>query len=286
MTFDESIADHNSWDAEREKLNEVFELLNANGLNVKAGSRLYRYQRILKALEDENIEDLPKGFTLKKFHQIASEIHQLYTGVVELSNSKNFGEWSDKLSFLISGKELPESDLDYTARNYQFELYIAGLIKKSGLEPLYKEPDIQINQDGRKFGIAIKRSNSFNKLDENLKKGRKQIVKTGVPGIIFVDVTRISNPANYIAYANSVNDVTKDLIRFLDLFYEKNYSSMKNIISHDMVFGIALYASCLCNINGAFGHTSRITIKSLCSETSPYISDLSYFANSLRNVLQ
>jgi len=161
-------------------------------------------------------------------------------------------------------------------------LYIAGLLKKSGLEPICAEPDIIIDQEGSHFGIAVKRVNSFRRLDKNLRKARDQIVKTTRPGIILVDITRISNPENLITLSDSITKVTNDLIRHLDLFFEKNYSAMNNIIDNSQVFGIMLHMSCLCIVNGRLGYSSRITLRNLCSEESQYMNDFSFFAQSLK----
>lgn len=285
MTFDESKSEYNSWDEEGDKLDELISILEANDLSIKAGSRLFRYRRILNALKNEQINDLPNDFTEKHFHQIAIEIHQLHTGITELNESLYFPDWSKKLNFLVSGTELPEIDKNYSARNYQFELYIAGLLKKSGIEPICEEPDIQIKRETLEFGVAVKRPNSFKKLDENLRKARNQIVETDIPGLIIIDVTRISNQPNYIARSDSISSVTNHLIKFLDLFFEKNYNSMRSIVDHQLVFGIVLHIACLCDINDKLGHTSRFTIRNFCSDKSKFMEHLNFFAESLRKSL-
>ena len=244
MNFSERISSYNTWDEEKRKLEAIISLLNANGLEPNPSSRIITYLKIIDALENKNPKKLPKDFTDKKFYQIAAEIHELYDGIVELSNSTTINRWKKKFDFLVSGKELPKDDQDFKARNYQFELYIAGLLKKSGLEPICAEPDIIIDQEGSHFGIAVKRVNSFRRLDKNLRKARDQIVKTTRPGIILVDITRISNPENLITLSDSITKVTNDLIRHLDLFFEKNYSAMNNIIDNSQVFGIMLHMSC------------------------------------------
>lgn len=286
MNFNERISGYNSWNEERQKLRKIISLLEENGLKPKAGSRLYRYQRILETLGNQQSNNLPKDFNDKKFYQIPAEIHQLYHGIVELNQSATFNEWRKKLVYLVSGNELPEDDQDHTPRNYQFELYIAGLLKKSGLEPVCAEPDVVINRDGRNFGIAIKRPNSFSNLKGNLRKARKQIVKTNQPGIVFVDVTRISNEENPVVQADTISAVTDKLIRYLDYFFEKNYHVMENIIHHELVFGIVLHTSCVCSINGFPGHSSRTTFRNLCSEESPLMRDLHFLAQALMRSFQ
>lgn len=286
MNFNDRISGQNSWDEEKSKLGKITSLFEENGLKIKAGSRLYRYIRILDAVEKGNDQSLPKEFNNKKLYQISTEIHQLYYGTVELSKSKVFNEWKEKLDFLVSGKELPEDDQDHTSRNYQFELYIAGLLNKSSLKPISAEPDIVINQDGRHFGIAIKRPNSYNRIKDNLRKAKDQIIKTTHPGIIILDITRISNAENLVTQADSISKVTDSLIWLLDHFFEKNYFAMKNITNDNQIFGIALHISCLCDIKGAPGYSSRIAIRNLCSEKSALMSNLNYFAQTLRHSFQ
>ena len=175
--FDEKISDNYSWTDVKKELTNILQIFEKHDIIIKPGSRIFRYNRILEALENERLEDLPDEFSEKKFHQISIEVFQLSKAVHELSKSKYFNDWSKKIHFLTSGRELPEKDKDHRSRNYQFELYVAGMLKEVGIEPICKEPDIQVKWKNGTFGIAIKRPNSFKKLAENLRKARNQILK-------------------------------------------------------------------------------------------------------------
>lgn len=273
-----------SWEAEKKKLNFICSTLKDHGILIKPGSRLFRYQRIVDALDNSRPNQLPKGFKTKHFHQIAIEIHQLSFVVEELCNSIQFDEWSKKFSFLVSGNELPEDDTNHFARNYQFELFVAGIFQKARLKPLCEEPDIVIEKDEEKFGVAVKRPNSFKQLDKNLRKGRDQIINPEVPGILFLDMSLISNPNNYICIADDIESVTDLLIKYLDLFSEANINPIRNIIDNKMVFGIIFHLNALCDLNNRLGHCSRIAIKNLCSQNSPHFHALEYIANALKKI--
>ncbi len=273
-----------SWESEKKKLNFICSTLKDHGILIKPGSRLFRYQRIVDALDSSRPNQLPKGFKTKHFHQIAIEIHQLSLAVEELCNSIHFDEWSKKFSFLVSGNELPEDDTNHFARNYQFELFVAGLFRKAGFEPLCEEPDIVIEKDEEMFGVAVKRPNSFKQLDKNLRKGRDQIINSEVPGILFLDMSLISNPNNYICIADDIESVTDLLMKYLDSFSEANIDPIRNIIDNEMVFGIIFYLNALCDLNNRLGHCSRISIRNLCSQNSPHFHTLEYVANALKKI--
>ncbi|TXK23388.1 hypothetical protein FVR03_22645 [Pontibacter qinzhouensis] len=269
------------WRDVEKKLEEIIYLLEEHGLFISPSSRLNRYHKILSSLGKDLVDDLPKGFTTKEFRQIYPEVHQLYHGVIELCKADSFGKWSEKLKFLTSGTELPEKDSDHSSRNYQFELFIAGLLNKAGIHPICDEPDIRIEYQDGDFGIAIKRLNSYKNLRDNLRKARKQILRTERPGIIMLDLSLITNPQNLIPHAKSINNVTNHLIDFLNLFCNDNYQTIRNIIKEDSVFGIIFYVSTLCTINGVPGFSSRMSVLNLCPEDSSLMKNLSLIVNSL-----
>jgi len=93
---------------------------------------------------------------------------------------------------------LPQDDTKGSpGRNAQAELYVSAVCRKAGLRPVeHEEPDIRCWLDGKEYGIAVKRLTSLSKVVRRVAEGRRQIVKTGLPGIITLDICIALNPEN------------------------------------------------------------------------------------------
>lgn len=75
------------------------------------------------------------------------------------------------------------------ARNAQFELYVAALLSIGGFRIRLEEPDIVTSWRRVEFGVACKRVQTENGFDKAMKSARRQIERSGRPGIIAVDLT-------------------------------------------------------------------------------------------------
>jgi hypothetical protein len=100
----------------------------------------------------------------------------------------------------IKDSVLPQQDVKNSeGRDHQFHLYLASVAQAAGLFPEHKEPDVVCTVDGQRFGIAAKRIKSINQLGGHVKyAAEKQIKKSGLPGVIALDLTRPFNKDNVV----------------------------------------------------------------------------------------
>ena len=114
-----------------------------------------------------------------------------------------------------------EPDSNTPGRDAQFELYLAASCQKAGFGPIgYAEPDITCVVDGLRFCIAAKRVKRVRQASKRIKAAAAQIVKSGQPGIVALDMAIAWNPKNVPMVSplwNQMFDQTCDL-RCKDFF--------------------------------------------------------------------
>lgn len=94
----------------------------------------------------------------------------------------------DKLETMLSGADTEEDDKNPLARNTQFELYVGATLVMGGVQTWLYEPDLQIDYLGSKIGVAAKRVRSARQLIKRAKDAAIQIRKSGLPGIVAMNV--------------------------------------------------------------------------------------------------
>jgi hypothetical protein len=98
---------------------------------------------------------------------------------------------------LISGSMDPATDAPSArGRDKQFELFVAAILLRSGLPVALTEPDVLFQFGDAIRSVAAKRLISRRNADRNIKKAADQILSAGHPGYIFVDITRLLDPAS------------------------------------------------------------------------------------------
>lgn len=80
-------------------------------------------------------------------------------------------------------------------RDAQHHLLVAALLGKAGwLLDAHAEPDVLLNFENQRWGVACKRVKSLRTLADRVNEAIDQILKAGLPGVVFVDITPIANP--------------------------------------------------------------------------------------------
>jgi hypothetical protein len=99
---------------------------------------------------------------------------------------------------LLHDSVLPQDNREQSpGRDAQFELYLAAICQNAGLLPVdYVEPDVTCVVAGKTFGIAAKRLKSLSSVRQHVKKAADQMGKSGVSGVIALDLAMALNPAN------------------------------------------------------------------------------------------
>ncbi|WP_174991993.1 hypothetical protein [Burkholderia arboris] len=82
----------------------------------------------------------------------------------------------------------PINNINSAGRDKLFEYYVGARFNAAGCSIRYDEPDVICNYKNIEFGVAAKRFRVEN-LQQHIKKARNQIEKSGLPGVIALDVT-------------------------------------------------------------------------------------------------
>jgi hypothetical protein len=92
---------------------------------------------------------------------------------------------------------LPQDNPTRSAgRDEQCELFVAAICAKAGLRPTFDEPDIRCHFRDETIAVAVKRIKSLEAFEKHIKKAASQIDRTGLRGVIAVDLTVGLNPDN------------------------------------------------------------------------------------------
>jgi len=165
------------------------------GVTIRAGSRWWRIKHLYEA--NDGVLILPSN----PDYDIAVEADrdlQVMTFVYD-----NIGDLQTDQEFLVqlqkcgSDSSLPQEDSEQSdGRNAQFHLLNTAICKKAGMSPRFAEPDIVCDIQGKSFGIAVKRIKNLNKLEKRISEARDQVKRSGLPGIIAIEITLAVNPTN------------------------------------------------------------------------------------------
>ncbi len=285
MKVEKTVTIKTAWNSIKDEFDNVIKLLNDLNIPVKQGSRIQKYRMITEFDTFSEFERVLQKSSVKELFQINLELFQISTAINQLKNSPFYDGWSDKIKFLVDGHTLPEKDSNNLARNHQFELYVAGIMQIAGFSPKPEEPDILINLDSTIVAIAVKKPKSFKNLDSLLKSAKNQIVKSGYPGIIFIDLSTVSNPDNMIMRCEEESHATEYLINYLEKFFKKYISAIHRIVGHGLVFGIAIHINIIVETKEGVTHSSRITVRNLCHHSDPFTKKLHFFTKQISDTL-
>lgn len=138
----------------------VLARLAAAGVTVPTDNRIAQAARIIRDTKH-------RGSSLQTadvagFHAV-TEAHRtiLETYTISCALDVDAGGMADKLRWLLKGSGDPRHDSNPIARNIQFELVVAAVLRLAGISRVrIAEPDIQIDGPRGSLGLAVKRLTS------------------------------------------------------------------------------------------------------------------------------
>jgi hypothetical protein len=247
-TRSQEITKNVSWsDPQSRKIHlRLQELVNRLGIEIPPNSR---YKQYINALETSAVE--PK---LRVTSQI--EIYQILSA---LENITPIEPWKPTIEKAVNyGTTFPYKDARQTRdRDFQFELYIAGLFQAAGITIHQGEPDIICNFYGFKFGIAAKRIKSKQKIHLRIKEAVTQITKSGIPGIVALDLTPLQDSYFSDFPVESINEFEVRASNFMEKVFEPLLREISKRVSNRDVFGIVAFA--VVGAQSKNGHTVFIS---------------------------
>ena len=123
----------------------------------------------------------------------------------QIGNDALKAEYLSLLNRIASDSDsvLPQDDdQNSPSRDAHAEAFVFAVCRNAGTTPILAEPDITCQVRGKTFSVAVKRIKNLSKLKTRVAKAGEQIHKSGLPGIICVEVTQAVNQANDYIYTN------------------------------------------------------------------------------------
>jgi hypothetical protein len=145
--------------------------------------------------------------------------------------------WQRRAESALSGSILATNDTNPAARNTQFELIVAAFLRSSGISVTFEEPDLHAQDEEGTFAVAVKRLRSKAKIAFRLKEARNQILKSGRPGIVAIDLSNVLNPSD--------RPVEKSLsaaaFQASSSYFRQDIKPIRAQLGSDQVFGFLLH---------------------------------------------
>jgi len=209
----------------------------------------------------------PERVDLQLLHRAAYESGQLSVIVAELSRPPEVDGWKSRVQELLSGRDLPEGDAgSNSARDVQFELYVAALCRRAGYCVTLAEPDIVVKRAAISFGIAAKRPRSRRKIRRAIRKGSQQLAAADTDGVIAIDITVVHNPTSAFMVVQEPEHATDELTRIADHFLHQNLRGLRYAVDVNRVFGVMAYMGALFTLatRTHLGACERFSAMNLC----------------------
>jgi len=129
----------------------------------------------------------------------------------QIPNDVQKSNYVSILKQIVKDSVLPQNDKQESrGRNAQAEAFVFAVCKNAEMNPLFEEPDVTCQVEGKKYGVAVKRIKNLSKIKTRLSEGAQQIHRSGLPGVISVEMTIAVNPENYSIVTNENEQKVKD----------------------------------------------------------------------------
>lgn len=228
-----------TWTNNLREMQDIYAQFEQLGRSTVPSSRINSYRDAIESLMRADKENRRPSLSLAELMlHTTVEFAQLKTIIKATNTSPERASWDDRLRTLISGTNIPSPESKHSpTRDFQFESFVAAVAELSGYKVRFAEPDVIVQTDGYAFGIAAKRPRSIRGIEKNVKKAASQILQSGLPGIIALDMSFALYPNQCI----NTNDLIGGLIfvqKAANDFVDKYSEKFRKICRDDNVLGV------------------------------------------------
>ncbi|HEY2841752.1 MAG TPA: hypothetical protein VGJ26_21510 [Pirellulales bacterium] len=218
----------------------VIEKLRALGLGQYSDPS--RWMKMLRVLERGPIEYGHKDFYIA----LEAERDFQYMGFVfeHLDSEPGDSEFSQRIRKILKDPIYPQQNLELSpGRDTQLELFLAAICRRAELGPVvFKEPDLTCCLWNSNYGIAAKRIKNISAIRKHAKRAADQIARSGLPGIIFLDLSLALNRENRPALLPCCNNRYRDEAMFsLRQVVGRHESDIRRWVEGSGVLAIVAY---------------------------------------------
>lgn len=144
-----------------------------------------------------------------------------------------------KIPKALVGHDLAQEDRNPEARNYQFELFIASLVRHAGIPGIFSsEPDFRIRAGTEELGVAAKRLVSTNRrqVEKRVAKAIKQLKRANVAGFIALNLDELATQIFLEQGHEAAQRTFADTVEYARAYVQK-------LREDDLVFAIYGFAT-------------------------------------------
>jgi hypothetical protein len=126
------------------------------------------------------------------------DFHELEFFFDQIASDPDKSKYQDMVAKLLDDSVLPQKDrMQSPGRNAQAEAFVFAVCQSADMRPSFGEPDVVCEIDQQRLGIAVKRLKTPAQFEKRLKEAAEQIQRSGLLGVISVEVTLAVNPKNH-----------------------------------------------------------------------------------------
>ena len=266
MSFLFSGFDPSMYEAYVRKARTLVVFLQQHRIRLAHDSRVMVYIR--------QLEEGP-GRNVSVRHRALLELDDLRLVVDALACPEPLRGWQDRVQALVAGHALPQDDTQATARNLQFELVLASLLRRAGYEVELREPDVIATSPELSFAFAAKRPKSRKKLPQNIRDAnrqiRHQVNSSSLCGVVALDLSQLLNPQNGYLSSESFSEASTKVHIELHDFVRKHAAAFRRSVDPQTTIAIATYFPCLvldCS-RGTLGYVRAWSFANMCDHNDP-----------------
>ena len=215
--------------------------LEAKGFRVPSGSRFSRYAAVMKHLATRG--------SAKDLHllvQASHEITSFSSAIHNLEQRALLDEWRSIISQCLAGGCLPhqENPRRNSPRDLQFEVAIAGLLARAGIDGHPREPDVQCRLSGQRIAIAAKRPHSLKRLPKLFSGAGEQLTKARGLGVLAIDITLLtSEPGRHLTTSKGDGALLLLPAQRALTFFREHLDPLARLLPLHKMAGMLVYAA-------------------------------------------
>lgn len=197
---------------------KIDEFLSSRKITPLPASRYAQMKKIISLTQKENSTDDEIKIHLNKFQHSTIDYVQIkaivenYTHLKKIPKNLHTAFFKD--SIIPSGNSSP-------GRDFLFEHYVGARFSTAGCLVKKDGPDFICSFENIKFGVAIKKI-KISRLRERISDAKKQIYKSGLPGVIALDLSSDFIDLNDFPFYGNYDEYIKNVHTWMEInFYQK-----------------------------------------------------------------
>jgi hypothetical protein len=178
-----------------ESIEFVFGAIEAAGVAIPPGSRFDLMRRVFTDSTGAAVQTVaPQDPNFGVAKEALREFLVL-EAILESAEAMSLPDEKRTLKRLCKDAVSPTNSGNTPGRDLQTELLVAATCCRGGFSNVQlEEPDVTAMLADRKWGIAVKRVKSAGAISDNVRDASEQISRSGLPGMVFLDLSVAFNP--------------------------------------------------------------------------------------------